>query len=136
MGVDKAPTIQYDTNITRGNDMARDAKDIRALLRLEDEKTGMMWNVVIVERLSGLPTGGLTLFVEFYDAEHEKTWENYYGLQLGQSVSSYYAETLRDHNRMLDLCGHEPAWKVGARLMTEVCRVLHRMSDEAGNLLK
>jgi hypothetical protein len=53
--------------------------------------------------------------VEFYDATYEADDRFYLGR--GQFVSRYYLRTLTDRKvrRGLDLCGHEPAWKISSQ---------------------
>lgn len=65
--------------------------------------------------------------VEFYDLTHTGAG---FG-PLGQFVSRYYADTLlaREGSQGLDLCGHEPVWKLDAASFREarmwVSRIVH-----------
>jgi hypothetical protein len=49
--------------------------------------------------------------IEYYDARYPHT-------KYGQFVSRYYLETLQEHFKRksfgIDLCGHEPDWKIDA----------------------
>jgi hypothetical protein len=60
--------------------------------------------------------------VEFYDATYER--DARFDLGRGQFVARYYLDTLEDsYGRTtrcgLDLCGHEPAWKISGTNVVE-----------------
>ena len=78
--------------------------------------------------------------VEFYDATYER--DARFDLGRGQFVTRYYLDTLEDHTRRvsyddrtrlgLDLCGHEPAWKItGGNVMDTLVAVGAALSQES-----
>ena len=62
--------------------------------------------------------------VEFWDATYED--DERFTLGRGQFVSRYYLSTLTDRSSRagLDLCGHEPAWKVTAKNVADVLEAI------------
>ena len=61
--------------------------------------------------------GELGALVSFFDGRYEHT-------DYGQFVSSYYIETLLETDGGLDLCGHEPSWKISASAMNRIRKYL------------
>jgi hypothetical protein len=70
--------------------------------------------------------------IEFYDATYDFD-KDVDGTPLGQFVSRYYVETLIDrHDETvgLNLCGHEPAWRLDADSYNKVLEFATRAYTE------
>ena len=67
----------------------------------------MIWAVELTEDVNGKP------LVTFYDTRYEHT-------ALGQSVSTYYAETIANGVHGLNLMDHVSEWKISAEGMSRI----------------
>ena len=68
---------------------------------------GMIWAVELYEHING------KLLVTFYDTRYEHT-------ALGQSVSTYYAETIAKGDHGLNLMDHVSEWKISKAGMDRI----------------
>jgi hypothetical protein len=64
--------------------------------------------------------------VEFWDATYEK--DPRFTVGLGQFVARYFLGTLKERpDTGIDLCGHEPAWKVSAANRADAIAAVDRV---------